>query len=311
VRFAVVIAVAGCGFHPQPEQPPPTSCALPQLLVAASAPSGTLGGGVARVALGAAGATQTCSVLTADGTLPAEIDAVTWVGGDVVAATAKAAYGLDPIGDKVAFSADAPVGMTPVDAYGLAVNSTAPGLMVGFGAGEIDRVEGYRTDGIMFTAFDASSAFFPTGAGTRSITAEPVYEDDGFLLASGKSLDLMFFNHVASDIFDAPTGADLISVFATAESGRSVWVDRAVNGVRWLASGGTAMQGPISCPMQACTLAHAVFDPTDDHAFFALCVDASDGRRVLRLDDAGGCAVILDGTMLPYRLGRLGLATQN
>jgi hypothetical protein len=307
-------------------------CPTPLLLVGVeNLHNGDSGGGrVARLSLGAS-SQQSCTTLRGQGLIAPQPLAVAGFSGGIAAATRDGIYVVDPASDRIKWSKPAPSQTTwlPLDAFSILTPGGAPVIAVAYGPSgnpsTIREIDAYDETGV---AEPGPMPWCIQGTGCTSLPLSL-----GILSMSATPIDLTHF--IALD-YSTPAAAwevdpwtqtktaylgsytqQLASIYSVVSGGKArfAWLDQtdAAGAIQYSVDNGggpSGIGGAIKCDSGCVTILHVVPDPTTLYGFFLLCDGATvDARTVVRMDDAGTCTRILDGTTFgaESRLSRLGI----
>ncbi len=315
------------------------ACARPALLVGVEdlSNSGSGGGRVARVSLAGGGAAE-CATLSGQGLVGSQPMAVAAFGNLVGAATFDGLYVVDPATDTVKWSKpnpDSANNLGPFDAFsiqsasgGTTYIAVAWGRDLGISGAGISEVEVYDGSGVAPTGapWCVQGSTCPTtlnlSLGTYSMAAHPLAPAHFLAIDGGNNIAAVEVDPWAAPptktTYVGTYSEPLASIYSVAvgTTRHLAWFDNNMQGgaIQWAIDDGSttpALAGPVKCASNCATMLHVVPDPSQPNGFLALC-DAStvSGRKVVRADTAGNCAVVLDGAQFgaQSRLSRLGIA---
>jgi hypothetical protein len=361
VTLGILLLVAGCGFQrvsgddmggdggsslmnmggSSDDMAGSAACALPQLIITVADVSGNsaLGGQLARVSLAGA-APSSCTTLTAQTALGADISVSTYFAPGVIATSdSNKVYLVDAERDQIISSVNAPTsgmsGYAPLEAFPMQDGAGKDFGAIAFGTLNPDSfiaVVGFDAKGgivgnspwcVSGTAC-GSSRDLMLGLQVLGMAANPVNPSHLLAVDNANNVAAVDVNPFAQTRTTLIPGnsTHLQKAYAVSANGklRVAWVNAtpaatpptAVSFYNDIGAAGTkAVSGPLYCKSGCSDILRAVPDPTAGNAFFVLCEGPpGNGRSVVRLKTDGTCTPIFNGLTLPaaYQLRHLAVA---
>jgi hypothetical protein len=303
------------------------ACAPPVLFISVEDLNAahTVGGRVQPLSLSTTPPTV-CAAMTGGGLLPVQPFTLTPIDGGIAVGTRDGLWVIDWNDTTRWHMPPLDPSWQPVDVIPLAGSGNGPFVALGsWQAGssmpEIDRIDLYdATTGTLLSKWPMDWMSQPINFPIMSIARSPL--DPRHLFSIDRPFDTN--PNAATDVdpiaqmrypyVGYPSGANLISIYASTQSGqrRTVWVDGTANAIYYSAetAGNAVLHGPSACNA-SCNLVHAVPDPTDASSFLGLCADPANSihRSVMRWSPGGTCTLVYDGAGqgAQTRLSRLAL----